>query len=114
MLRARSVAVSLSSGIQLANRDNLIHSLLEELQTLGGCKRKHPADQRQVHAVRAKVGAISRIVGVKVFYYLCIDGALNSSSVTSASQVMPPRLTLNCAPPSLGDAPCQCTTPGGQ
>ena len=46
--------------------------------------------------------------------HLCTGLALNSSSVTSPSHVMPPRLTLNCVPPSLGDAPCQCTTPGGQ
>ncbi len=103
-----------SLGIQLANRENVILRFVRLLRDARRVSGGASSGSTSCRHRRAVIGEVALIVVRHCSGYLCIGLALNSWSVTSASQVMPPRLTLNCVPPSLGEAPCQWTTPGGQ
>src|SRR5580693_148465 len=58
---ARRVAISLPSGIQLANRQDVVHALFQKFDALGRREREHPADQREIHAVRAIIRQAVRL-----------------------------------------------------
>src|SRR6266851_9745532 len=53
--RVRKVANNLLSGIQLANRQDLVDPFFKKLQAFGRCEGKSPADKRHVHAVFAVI-----------------------------------------------------------
>src|SRR5947207_1042189 len=53
---ARRVAVNLWSGIQFADRQDVVQMIFQDLKPLGGSQRPHPANQRQINAVFAVAG----------------------------------------------------------
>ena len=52
-LNSRRMPSKLRSIIQFANREDIVGLILDELQPLGGSEGKHPADETEIHAVRA-------------------------------------------------------------
>jgi hypothetical protein len=64
--RVRRVANSLPSGIQRADRQDVVDPLFEKLQAFPGSEGKRPAYERQVHAVLAVIRKWSAIDGIDI------------------------------------------------